>query len=359
MKKIFTLLFMATMSLTAVAQLEDGFYRIKNVSSERYIVMYDSYVLVNKITGTVNLTSLQTRKSFSSVRSHMGSVWYMQAKGDEKYDLFCQHSSLGANSDGFYPKLFLNNGSYLIYGTYSSWTKYLSDENDEDTGEGNVSIEGNMRHWEFIPLGGDNYIGVEPETSADGYYWATFISGFAFTLSSGMKAYYVKDVDDHSFTMKELGDEVPAKTPVILRLNGSSPSDNIIHPKKNSSVSKPSDNKLYEVWYSSNLGGKHEDKNVTYKSNYRILGKAGGSLAFVKADDGDLVKGKYIQHNRGYLAVSSSADSNIIESTSGITNIENDENEDAIYTLSGQRVPEGTTPRPGIYIKGSKKMVIK
>jgi hypothetical protein len=33
--------------------------------------------------------------------------------------------------------------------------------------------------------------------------------------------------------------------------------------------------------------------------------------------------------------------------------------EDTKYTLTGQKVPEGTTPRSGIYIKNGKKMVIK
>ena len=353
MRKVLTLIFMAGMALNAAAQLEDGFYRIKNTATGRYIVMYDPYVLVNKATVTVNLTALQTISSFNTVSSHMGSVWYMKGQGDSQYDLFCQHSSLGKNSNGFYPKLFQNGGSYRIYGEYNGLTKYLYDVNDYDTGEGYVDIEGQNINWEFIPIGGDNYIGIEPETNADGYYWATFMSGFPFKLGSGMKAYYVNSINDHGFAKTAMGDEIPAKTPVLLRLNGSNPSDNKITLMRSSNASAPSGNKMYGTWYSSNLGGKHEDHNVKCKSYNRVLGKSGGRLAFVKGSG-------VIEHNRGYIDVSSNADDAIIEASDGINSIENDSDiENAIYTLTGQKVPEGTTPRSGVYIKNGKKMIIK
>ena len=112
---------------------------------------------------------------------------------------------------------------------------------------------------------------------------------------------------------------------------------------------------MYGVWYSSNLGGRHEDHNVVCEDNNRILGEYDGKLAFVKGSG-------LIEHNRGYLTVGDDADSNIIESTSGITNIqavEQTEEEEGIYTLTGQKIPEGTTLRSGIYIKNGKKVVIK
>lgn len=353
MRKLITLIFMAGMALSAAAQLDNGFYRIKNSTTGRYIVMYDPYVLVNKATGTVNLGALQTIKSFNTVRSHMGSIWYMEGKGDSSYDLYCQHSSLGANSSGFYPKLFLNGGSYRIYGEYSGFTKYLSDVDDEDTGEGYVSVNGQNVSWEFVPIDWDNYIGIEPETNADGYYWATFMSGFPFKLGSGMKAFYVSNITDHGFAMTEMGDEIPAKIPVLLRLNGGSPSDNRITLLRNSSASAPSGNKMYGAWYSSNLGGRHEDWNVKCESYNRVLGKSGGRLAFVRGSG-------IIEHNRGYIDASSNADDAIIESTDGISSIDKSDNyEKGIYTLTGQKVPEGKTPRPGIYIKDGQKVVIK
>ena len=84
MKKIFTLIIMASMTLKATAQLDNGFYRIQNTNTERYIVMYDPYVLVNKATVTVALDALQTITSWNTVRSHMGSVWYIESKGEQK-----------------------------------------------------------------------------------------------------------------------------------------------------------------------------------------------------------------------------------------------------------------------------------
>lgn len=368
MKKLFTLIFLVSMTLSAAAQLDDGFYRIKNVATGRYVVMFDPFVLVNKATGTVGLNALQTLTSWNKVRSHMGSIWYMESKGDSKYDLHCQHSSLGANSEGFYPSLLANNGSYRIYGSYESWVKYLNDEDDIYDEDGNIigyvsTIGTDHLNWTFVPVGGDNYIGIEPETNADGYYWATFLSGFPFTLSDGMEAYVVNDINDHGFSRRSIGKQVPAHVPVLIRLNGSSPSSNIITIQKSNDASVPSDNKMYGCWYSSDLGGRHENWNVNYESDNRILGSAGGRLAFVKASDDRLINGTYIEHNRGYIAVSANADDDIIEATDDISNsiksIEQVETEKGIYTLTGQKIPEGTKPRPGIYIKDGKKMVIK
>ena len=349
---------LAGMALTASAQLADGFYRVKNVSSGRYIVMYDGYVFKNAATGSVNLKALQTVENWGTVSSHMGSVWYMKNIGGVQYDMYCQSSSLGAKGN-FYPSILAIGGNYQIYGTYEGFTKYLNDESNEDEG-GYVSISGSRPDWSFIPIGGDNYVGIQPETTADGYYWATFMSGFPFTLSGGMKAYYVSSVGTDAFTMTEMGSEIPARTPVLIRLNGGSPSDNIITIQTSNGASAPSDNKLYGNWYSSTLGGGHREYNLENDDSYRILGNVNGHLAFVKATEDRLVLGTFIEHNRGILVVGEGYADAIEEGASGIHSVDQEEvTEKGTYTLTGQKVPEGTTPRPGIYIKNGKKVIIK
>ena len=104
------------MALTASAQLADGFYRVKNTDSGRYIVMYDGYVFKNAATGSVNLKALQTVDDWGTVSSHMGSVWYLKNIGGVQYDMFCQSSSLGAKGN-FYPSLLAIGGNYQIDGT--------------------------------------------------------------------------------------------------------------------------------------------------------------------------------------------------------------------------------------------------
>ena len=340
---------LAGMALTASAQLADGFYRVKNVSSGRYIVMYDGYVFKNAATGSVNLKALQTVESWGTVSSHMGSVWYMKNIGGVQYDMYCQSSSLGAKGN-FYPSILAIGGNYQIYGTYEGFTKYLNDESNEDEG-GYVSISGSRPDWSFIPIGGDNYVG---------YYWATFMSGFPFTLSGGMKAYYVSSVGTDAFTMTEMGSEIPARTPVLIRLNGGSPSDNIITIQTSNGASAPSDNKLYGNWYSSTLGGGHREYNLENDDSYRILGNVNGHLAFVKATEDRLVLGTFIEHNRGILVVGEGYADAIEEGASGIHSVDQEEvTEKGTFTLTGQKVPEGTTPRPGIYIKNGKKVIIK
>ena len=359
MKKIFTLMILAGMALTASAQLADGFYRVKNTDSGRYIVMYDGYVFKNAATGSVNLKALQTVDDWGTVSSHMGSVWYLKNIGGVQYDMFCQSSSLGAKGN-FYPSLLAIGGNYQIYGTYEGFTKYLNDESNEEGGGGYVSISGSRPDWTFIPLGGDNYVGIQPETQADGHYWATFMSGFPFTLSGGMKAYYVSSVSTDAFQMTEMGSQIPARTPVLIRLNGGRPSDNIITIQTSNSGSAPGGNLLYGNWYSSTLGGGHRDYNLENDDSYRILGNVNGHLAFVKATEDRLVLGTFIEHNRGILVVGNGYADALEEGASGIHSVDKEEvTEKGMFTLTGQKIPEGTTPRPGIYIKDGKKVIIK
>ena len=359
MKKFFTSIVFAGLALTASAQLADGFYRVRNVSTGRYITMYDGYVFKNAATGSVNLNALQTVEDWSEVSSHMGSVWYLKGIGGLEYDMYCQSSSLGAKGN-FYPSILAIGGNYQIYGTYEGFTKYLNDEGNEEGGGGFVSISGSAPDWSFIPLGGDNYVGIQPETNADGYYWATFMSGFPFRLGSGMKAYYVSSVGTDAFNMTEMGDEIPAKTPVLIRLNGGSASDNRITILNSTSAGAPSGNKLYGNWYSTTLGGNHREYNLENDDSYRILGNVNGHLAFVRATEDRLVLGTYIEHNRGILVVGAGSADAIEEGASGIQSVNKTEaSEKGIFTLTGQKVPEGTTPRPGIYIKDGKKVIIK
>ena len=95
----------------------------------------------------------------------------------------------------------------------------------------------------------------------------------------------------------------------------------------------------------------------------RILGLNNkGELAFIAYPSDDrLYKSKYLMANKAYLYVNSSdADVMTLNGSTAINSIKAEaDTKTGIYTLTGVRLPDGVTPRAGIYVKNGKKVIIK
>lgn len=368
MKKFFTFVLMAAASITASAQLSDGFYRIQNDYSERYLLMNDRYGARNG--ESVDVSAMITIKPFNTINNHPGTIFWVENKGGTSYDFAAQGASLGSISGGLYPQLFANGSCYQFYAEKDGYSIYLLDPESPDVNQGELMTKGsqNSVNWRFLPIGGDNYIGIDYECqTGDGRYWATFYFGFNYKLGSGMEAYYVKSVDETTYTLEKVagsGDIVPSATPLLIKLNSKWADDNIITPTTSgASFSRPTDNKLTGVYFSSTNSGHHKDYNITYNSTrMRILGTENGELVFRKAEASNLVGSSYIPHNHCYIDdLNSSYADELWNVTSGISTIKAEEAKakKGIFTLTGQQLPEGATPRSGIYVKDGKKVVIK
>lgn len=368
MKKIFTSILFAAFAMSATAQIKEGegYYHIMNNYTGRYLTITSRQTNGGSVSAaTADLDALETLKPLSDVSAHPGACIYIKNHSGDTYDMGAQGTSVGELSNGLYPHFTAVKGGYNIWGTYQGVKVILSDTPQSASKDsGHMSQKGsNTQVWSAYKIdGNDHYIGIKPEVNINGTYWATFYCGFPFKLGSGMKAYYIVNVNDGGFQLKEYTDDIIGATcPILIRCKGSKASDNKITPVK-SGGSDPSDNKLRGIFFSSTVNG-HTGFNNTYNaSKQRILGKSGGKLAFVKASSSDLVGGKYTEHNRCWLIVSSSAANTMTEAGyTGIDNIEADitPSNNKIYTLQGVEIPEGTTPRPGIYIQNGKKIVIK
>lgn len=366
MKKISTLILFSAFALGAYAQ-SDGYYHIKNTVTERYMVMADNQYDFSAGTGTADVAAIITIKSLSEVNTHPGAVAYLKkVKGTEdQYDISAQGTSIGKGSNGkLYPHFTAVSGGYQIWGSYSGATEYLNDTPQDSGSEtGKLTIKGTKaRTWKLYPIGkGDHYIGIKPMVHTNDGYWATIYCSFPFKLGSGMTAYYVNKVNKGGFQLKKVTDNVIAATfPVLVKLAGSSASDNKITPMT-SGGSEPSDNHLYGRYFDSSAS-KHVNRLAYNSRTMRVLGKdENGKLAFVVASASDLTDGAYIPHNKPYLEVSSgSAEIMTEDGYTGIESIEAEEKADnKIYTLAGQELPANVTPKAGIYIKNGKKIVIK
>ena len=370
MKKIIstiTLLFCGM--VMANAQIADGFYHIKNAGTGRYLSINDTDPGNFKVSesGSVNLNGICTYINYDSVAVSPSCVIFVRSIGNGKYDFAGQGSSFYTITSEKLPINITSSGagSYKIWGTYKSFTKWLTDMSPSQKDAHLTSNDLPYTNWTFKPINtSDQYIGIHPDVkAADGSYYGTIYAGFNFRLvSPGMKAYYVNNAGGAGFTMKEIeSDVIPASVPVIIKCSSLNPQENKIEPVIGG-YGFDHTNYLRGVYCSIYVAGHHNTtdfRNVTM----RILGlNDKGELAFIANPSVDrLYKERYLMANKAYLVVSpDAADVMTLNGPTAINAIKTDANtKTGIYTLTGVRLPDGVTPRAGIYVKNGKKVIIK
>ena len=372
MKKIICSVILATCCALGVkAQLADGFYHFKNTATGRYISINDTDPSNYPVSqsGDVNMAGIRTYISYDTVAVSPSCVIFVKDLGNGKYDLVSQGSSLYNMAN---QKLAINitpngNGSYKIHGTAQGITKYLSDgsPNENDSWMMNRLVE--TQDWWAIPINTtDEYIGVRPDVkTSDGQYYGTIYAGFNFRLASeGMAAFYVSNAGGTGFTMNLIEDDIiPQGTPVIIKCNSANVKDNKIEPIIGG----------YTFDHQNWLGGVYCSISVTKHRNYtlfdkitmRLLGLSDkGELAFVADAPAErLYKDQFLMANKAYLKVNAS-DADVMTlggyTPEAINAIQSeDKTSTGTYTLTGVRIPDGVTPKAGIYVKNGKKIIIK
>ncbi len=400
MRKTLLFLFLSSVMSAFAQYTGDGYYRVQNVGSERYIVVVDDYGKLNYTTSDADLNAIRTYKGFDEyIVSNPGSIIYIEKNGSEnEYILYSQ----GTNTYsivGIYLKLHENgDGSYKAYASYSGMTKYLADEEGNynpgmvNTGGGSSKTE-YISNWYIIPVSavGTNYFGLTPEFTVGDSNYLTFYASFPFSFASeGMTAYYVDKVvtaaDGFGMAVwKEITDEtIPAATPVIVKCSSTEPTNNRLNVLSSSSTTV-SGNYLKGVYFCNNVGGNHRDVVQYDSSTMRILGlTSDGELGFVSLPSDSIY---YIPANNAYLKVpeetgkvpasefqlvteeeyeellsqhtNAGIEEVIMNDNSG--NINN--NLSGVYTLTGIKLSESNTlPEgiaSGIYIVGGKKVVVR
>ena len=377
MKKLFTLIIAALTTLSASA-LDDGFYRMQCVETGRYVSFRNSYVDTQSAQSTqeVQFYSLRTVSGFENVVSDPGSIIYFK-KFDQGWAIRSQ--GYGTDESNYYIQITdMGDGSYRLWATYSksgvTVTRYMRDCDDSSGGFSYVTTQESISkglNWRLIPVNSADqaYLGLVPEVKVGGKGYATFYAGIPYKLGSGMKAYAVDTETDETCTLKDIGTEIPAKTPVIIACAGDNAADNKVTPLESSSASVGT-NYLkgvmfcYPVTY-YNRGIIVEDRTNPYWNTVdydifamRVLGEEDGKLVFETGDE-DL---EYMPANKAYLSVPFSAAA--VLTTDGSTAIQGVKSEataegaKGLYTLDGVRLPDNATLQKGVYIKDGKKIVI-
>lgn len=359
-------------TIQATAQLANGFYRVQNNASSRYITLQDDQVgEIDYSSTNVDLSNIVTWRGFDYVKNNPASIIYVEQHGTE-YDLKVQGTSIYqiTGNRKYLGLRAKDGGTYIMYIGYQG-TEYRLYDSSTDDDEGYVSYkktgEG-YQNWKFVPVDTEsNYIGLKPTVQVGDSYYGTLYANYSFKVASeGICVYVVDGVKEGAFQLQEITDEIkPGQTPLLFKCSSSDPAQNKIIPVADI-VSGPDNNKMGGTYFARITGHK---VNVRYdETTMRVLGKnADGELAFITGSKENLTKSHYIPANTCWLNVPTglTGDFKYVsreDYATGIRDVKTDSKanstDDAIYTLTGTRTSDKNL-RPGIYIQNGKKLVIK
>ena len=376
MKTLITAI-LAFITVPMMAQLSEGYYRVQNNGSERYITITDDVITNVDINSSIlDYSNITTWTGFDKVKSNPGSVIYIKPVGT-KYDLAAQGISVYDIAGGrtYIDMTYCGTkdgvGVYTISASVKSGgisvTKTLYDGSSSREKD-YVGDSGAATHqyWRVKPMNTtDNYIGITPTVETNDGWYGTIYASFPFkTVSEGMKVYYVDGVCDGEFRLQEITDDIkPAATPLIVKCSSSDAANNMILPVVGNGTAV-SGNLLKGTYFDSSL--RNHIRRVEYDaSNMRVLGKDNqGNLIFTTAKSSDLTNSAYIPKNTCWLQIPGwlTGDLKLVsrEAFTGIQSINTDATtKKGTYTLSGMRIEKSDNLRPGVYIQDGKLVVIK
>ena len=314
MNRILLSLFTFLFATQASAQLSsDGYYRVQNLQTSRYIYMID-----NKTTGfnyqktTYDVGALRTISPFSRVVNDPGSVFYIQSVGNNQYNLRSQGAD-AHNMVGRYltltPTNYQGKTYYRASATEQGITLYLFDE-DYSGSEGVILTQKTgsvaLMCWDLQPVSAtsDNYFGLNATVQVGDQQFTSLYAAFPFThSSSNMKNFVVIKVDGPYAVYREITGKVAASTPVIMQLAGATATDNRLN-LETSGGTAPSDNLLKGVYFENSTidmispSSFHFNAKPYDPATMRLLGvTSDGKLGLVKSNV------QYIPRNQVYLEV--------------------------------------------------------
>lgn len=374
--------------LGAQAQLSGaGYYRVKNVSTGRYMSLSDNHSSgVNFASTSADCGAMATSSVWEDISHDPGSVFYLDHISGESYNVVGQGTSLYSIIQYY---IYLSPvGKYWKAWQEDKGQRIMLTDKKSNKAVSYVTTTGTYSTWDIIPINAtDNYIGVKPTVTVDGKHYAAVFAGYPYTLGAGMKAYYVTKVIEKEgvIIIKELTGTIPAKTPVLIECSSTDVSKNLVTPVV-SDAAVPSDlaTQVKGVYFCiGNPWSGHFNSVKFDASSMRVFSaNSSGNIAMTTSNDaltlvnidkedsnGDNLSVLAIPANSWYLSVSSSAPSELkmVTAEQYATGIKDITVKPAslynVYTLEGVQIKKNATSisdlRQGIYIINGKKVVIK
>ena len=302
MKKLLFLSSLLLLATSVFSQITgDGYYRVKNLATSRYIYVYDNTGKINVQTTSADMGAIELHKDPDRRFSDPGSIIYVkyiyEKEGIKKYDLTSQGTGVH-QIIGYYVQIFENPD--LTYYVYAEGF-YLCDNETSSREFGFLGTDrkGDYRKWVASKLNDtDNYFGLAPTIELNGKYYQPFYAAFPFTLSEGMKAYYISKVLPSAAILSEITGTVPASTPVLIECSSANTESNKLTLQMENATAI-SGNQLKGVYFNNPDRQKSKDARTAYDpSTMRVLTVKDGKLVY--ATDSSL---DYLPANQSYLKV--------------------------------------------------------
>lgn len=385
-KKVSLFALLLGMALMAKAQIADGYYRVQNTKTKRYMALYDNKAKLDKVATDADLKAIRSFHDYNRIVSDPASIIYFKNVKGKGYELAAQGANTTKMLGEYYLQLKPVGKTYMAYGTYSGVSVFLSDEVFDNERKGYTEPYDSMgymltsgeayKYWFVKPVSADddsNYFGFSPNLQVGSDYYQSFYAEFPFSFySSGMKAYYVDKISDEKAIaeLREVATEViPGATPIIVKTASANASDNRILLQR--TVSSPlTDNKLTGVYFCSSKDLVASYDQILNHENYVRNDPA--TMRVLAVEDGVLVlkksTGKYIPRNSFYLKVKAGSPEvyrlllpEAYATGISMTTADQRGTSSAVYTVSGQKVSDnGTQHLPhGLYIQNGRKIVVK
>ena len=369
----------------------DGYYRISNYATQRYIYVTDNKDYYDKSKDVGDFQALQLWKEIDRAVSDPASVIYMQKMWTDHYDLKAQGTGVHKLT-GFY--LFADkqsNGTYEVSASVSkagiTVTKYLTDDEKSSSAQGKMGTNGKLNYRKWIvdkveTNHATNYFGIKPTIEWNGKYYQPFYADFPFKAASqDMRIFYINQIDGDIALLQEITGEIPANTPVLIECTSTDPSENRLDLLLSTSATVTG-NKLSGVYFCN--GKRPQASTEAYTkfnpSTMRVFSVVNGKLVLTKDAPDRLVQLKTVDWstydqitvsclpaNTSYLKANSQTASEIVL-TDDPTNINNiltstkENTTEGVYTVSGTqlRATNDVEGLPaGLYIVGGRKIAVK
>ncbi|MDY3848228.1 MAG: hypothetical protein SOZ58_07915 [Prevotella sp.] len=353
---------------------EDGFYRVQNCTTDRYLSIVDDKCYNEVLTTSPDMYALRSIYSLDKVLTDPSTVFYIKknsynttysadvcniyGQGTDLYKIISHYLYIRDQTNG-------TGNKYRAF-AIESGVYYLCDNNGTND-NGTVATNKNNKDWRIFPFGADKdcYFGVKPTVVANGRNYATMYCGFGYKpYSAGVKSYVVDRIWKDKVIIREVEGTVSKLTPVIIECGSSDYVNNRLDftledgSKIDSNLLK---GVMFNIYYRD-----HNNRVLNDPNTIRVLGVCSdGQPGFVTKSESELVA---LPANTAYLKVPAGSPAELPlmsyeEYTSGINGVEADNNTSSdVVSLSGVTVRKNAVSLDGlpsgVYIWNKKKIVI-
>ena len=296
----------------------DGYYRVRNFATQRYIYITDNTGSYDMSRDVGDFGAIQLWKGEDRPISDPASIIYIHKTSSGQFDLQGQNTGIFALVKRFVDIAEKTSnpgkGTYTVGASSHGVTRFLCDMETStrpEQGAMGTARDYPYRNWEVFPVSAatTSYFGIKPNVTIGLKRYYPFYAAFPFELhSSGLKAYIISKVDQqlNMAVLKELTGVIPAMTPVIIECPSAQATSNRLELVE-SSAKAPSDNQLGGVFFCNEERPKSNDALTPYnKQTMRLLGRtSSGKLGFISTSTQlKNFKGTdYLPANQSYLKV--------------------------------------------------------